>query len=555
MASDTNSRRRFIASSAAALAALAAPALRAQSGGDPARIALVLGNDRYRDVPLGNCANDARAMADLLRKAGFRVDAHYDVDGKTLAETVRAFGDSVARPEVKLAFFYYAGHGVQVDWRNYLLPVDANIGSADELKRQCLDLGVLLGALAKAKGKEFVIVLDACRDNPLGAGWHPEQKGLSQFDAPVGSLIAFATAPGGTASDGGRQHGLYTENLVKELAVKDCKLEDALKRVRVSVRVASQGAQVPWESTSLESDVVLFPSNAPPVPVDDERRFEEELERWNAVKRSRNPGEVAEFIRQYPDGKFSEIAQTKLAAMLAFQGRMAEAARRTIEIGDGHPVPAFLGKSANPYSAGTYPLDRHFSVGDVAKYRELDGSGAERRTFVQRVTRIDEENDRVEFNNGTLVTDLLGNVLKNPFVEYDAPVQANPAELQVGKRWQARFHAARKGGEADVDMAFEIVARERVVVPAGEFDAFRIEGRGVAVKSGMEERTRSARGLRADRPARKPMGQGTEVTIWDVPGLNFIVKRVSTTRHRDGRIGTETIELVTLRQGAEGKKA
>ena len=160
---------------------------------------------------------------------------------------------------MKLAVFYYAGHGTQLDWRNYLVPVDANVASAKELGLRCLDLGVLLEELSKTRDKVFVLILDACRDKPLGTSFQPEQRGLSPFDAPAGTVLAFSTAPGAVASDGPGKHGLYTESLLRELSVRGVRIEDAFKRVRLNVRLASGGRQIPWESTSLESDVFLFP--------------------------------------------------------------------------------------------------------------------------------------------------------------------------------------------------------------------------------------------------------------------------------------------------------
>src|SRR6185369_1578014 len=105
--------------------------------------------------------------------------------------------------------------------------------------------------------KTLVVLLDACRNEPFGTKYVPEKRGLSQFDAPVGTLLAFATSPGSTASDGTGKNGLYTENLLKELAVRNARIEDALKRVRLAVRLGSRGQQIPWETTSLEGDVYL----------------------------------------------------------------------------------------------------------------------------------------------------------------------------------------------------------------------------------------------------------------------------------------------------------
>jgi len=188
------------------------PALGAPS---PSRISLVIGNSAYPLSPLTNPANDASAMRELLASAGFSVEAHLDAKRIDLLAAIDRFTAAAQEPQTRLAVFYYAGHGVQLDWRNYLLPVDIAVRSANDVKHQCVDLGILLGRLAQIRDKNFVIILDACRDDPFKGAFRPEQKGLSQFDAPVGSLIAYATSPGSVASDGTGRNGLYTENLVR----------------------------------------------------------------------------------------------------------------------------------------------------------------------------------------------------------------------------------------------------------------------------------------------------------------------------------------------------
>lgn len=197
-----------------------------------------------------NPANDARAMSGLFGEAGFTVDARLDATRADMLAAIERFGAAIRRPEIRQVVFYYAGHGVQLEWRNYLLPVDAEVDSAAQVRQRCIDLNQLLGQFGASKDKTYIIILDACRNDPFGSAFRPEQKGLSQFDAPVGSLIAYATSPGNVASDGGGKNGLYTENLVRELSRRETKLEDALKRVRLNVRLASRGAQIPWETTS-----------------------------------------------------------------------------------------------------------------------------------------------------------------------------------------------------------------------------------------------------------------------------------------------------------------
>ena len=228
-------RRSFLQALGAFAAAL--------SGGAPAapdssRIALVVGNNSYPQVPLLNAANDARLMAQVLGEAGFKVDARIDAAATPMAQSVRDFGKAAAGPEVKLALFYYAGHGVQADWQDFLLPVDAKVTNVGDLRQKAFDLGAVIGALPKARDRTFVIILDACRDNPFGADFRPDKPGLSQFDAPLSTIIAFSTSPGSMASDGTGANGLYTENLARELKVPGLRIEDVFKRVRANVSTA-----------------------------------------------------------------------------------------------------------------------------------------------------------------------------------------------------------------------------------------------------------------------------------------------------------------------------
>src|SRR5262245_57400671 len=411
-------RRQFLTSAAAAGALAGAGPWPASAADDPSRVALVVGNDDYPRSPLANAINDARAVADLLRTAGFRVDLRTDVSRDGLAEAVQAFGKAMARNEVTLSFFYYAGHATQVEWRNYLVPVHADVASANELSARCFDLGVLLGQFPKVRDKIFVVILDACRDNPFGNALRPERRGLSPFDAPAGTVLAFSTAPGAVASDGSGKHGLYSENLVRELAVRGTRIEDAFKRVRLNVRLASNGAQIPWESTSLESDVFLFPAATKLSEAERERLFEQDLATWNRVKNSKDAKALSAYLRDYPNGKFSEMAQAQLNALMPMIERPtptvpAGVAARFLELKAGVPVPDFYGSSGNPYSAGVYPLGRKFSVGDEASYAILDPFSKVRQGLDRlRVTKVDVDGDRVEINDGASISDLMGNMLK-----------------------------------------------------------------------------------------------------------------------------------------------
>ena len=249
------------------------------------RRALVVGNSRYRALPpLKNPANDAAALGARLGEMGFSVDPHLDTSKSDFEGAIRAFVDQVGKDK-SVGLFYFAGHGLQLNWRNYLIPVDATLEKAEDVPKRAVDLKTLLDGLSQARNPMNIVILDACRDNPFALDLRTG-KGLSQIDAPVGTLLAYATAPGNTASDGDGDNGLYTQHLLKEMRAPDAKIEDVFKRVRLNVRRASNGRQVPWESTSLEDDFYFIPP-AQPVKLTKEeidRRYAEELALWQKVE-------------------------------------------------------------------------------------------------------------------------------------------------------------------------------------------------------------------------------------------------------------------------------
>ena len=176
-------------------------------------------------------------------------------------------------------------------------------------------------------------------------------------------------------------------------------------------------------------------------------------------------------------------------------------------------------------------------MGDEATYVGYEEGSDENRSFTRRVTKVDVEGHRVELNRGRFATDLLGNPVRKDRVEYAVPVQIVPAQLQVGRRWTARFAALRQKGEFDEDMSAQIVARETVKVPAGTFDAFRIEARIYGM-----QKTQGRRGRRAATPRRQ------DIVTWEVPGLNFAIKEQRTLWRRSGIEEEKSFELESLRQ-------
>lgn len=236
------------------------------------RIALVIGNDAYETAPLRNPGNDARVMAKTLRELGFQVVEKQNLNQKEMKQEIYAFGQRLIKGGVGL--FYYAGHGMQVNGRNFLVPVGARIEHEKQIEFEGVDAGSVLGEMEFARNRMNIVILDACRDNPFSRSFRSGAQGLATLNAPTGTLIAYATAPGSVANDGPAAHGVYTGELIKIMQTPGLKIEDVFKQVRSSVREATMGKQVPWESSSLEGDFYfklptqeIAAPTVPPAPV------------------------------------------------------------------------------------------------------------------------------------------------------------------------------------------------------------------------------------------------------------------------------------------------
>ncbi|MGB0747447.1 MAG: caspase family protein [Magnetospiraceae bacterium] len=257
------------------------PALAAET---QARVALVIGNWTYESAPLRNPKNDVRAMTAVLAELGFEVIVLENGTQRDIRRAVLDFG-RVLRATQGFGLFYYAGHGVQVEGRNFLIPVDAIIESEEEVPIEGVDISNVLARMEAANNGLNVVILDACRNNPFARSFRSASQGLASIDAPVGTLIAYATAPGNVALDGEGDNGLYTGELVKAMAIPDIPVEEAFKRVRTAVAEKSGDFQIPWETTSLTGDLFFHPTAA------------------NAAAATPKPAEVAAIIgRQFSPG-------------------------------------------------------------------------------------------------------------------------------------------------------------------------------------------------------------------------------------------------------------
>jgi len=241
------------------LASGAAAQDRPGMAGEP-RVALVIGNSSYAVGPLRNPVNDAEDMAQMLRALGFRVTLRQNANQRQMIEAIGELGQHLKAGGVGL--FYFAGHGVQSRGRNFLIPVNAEIGSDSQLEFDAVDANRVLAAMDEAGNRVNLVILDACRDNPFARSFRSLSRGLAQMEAAQGTYIAFATAPGSVALDGPGRNGLYTHYLLQSLRQPDTDIDKVFRRVTADVARATGGKQVPWISSSLTGDFSFRPDTA-----------------------------------------------------------------------------------------------------------------------------------------------------------------------------------------------------------------------------------------------------------------------------------------------------
>ncbi|HEX9934719.1 MAG TPA: caspase family protein, partial [bacterium] len=221
------------------------------------RTALVIGNGAYAVSPLRNPVNDARLVAAALRESGFTVILRENADKAQMKAAISEFGGKIRNGGVGI--FYFSGHGVQVQDRNYLIPVGANIEYEQHVDLEALDVGYVSAEMENAGNRLNVIILDACRNNPFARSFRSATRGLAQMMAPRGTLVAYSTAPGNVALDGDGENSPYTLAFASALRKSGLELMNVFKAVRSDVRVKTQNKQVPWESSSVEGDFYFIP--------------------------------------------------------------------------------------------------------------------------------------------------------------------------------------------------------------------------------------------------------------------------------------------------------
>jgi uncharacterized caspase-like protein len=286
------------------------------------RVALVIGNESYGDMPLRNPVRDARALGQALREAHFQVSVRENLTQKQILRALVEFGDELRKGGVGL--FYFSGHGIQINNRNYLLPVGATFERPDDIEIEGVDLSAVMRRMEGAQNLLNIVILDACRNNPFAKGLKRDlSRGLARMEAPSGVLVAYATEPGSTASDGTGDNGLYTKHLITSLRQPGVTLEQVFKRVREGVERESKGEQRPREDSALKGeDFFFYPPEAPVAPaaapsVATVDPLAVEMSFWESVRGSALVEDLQAYLDVYPAGRFAVLARNRVRSLKA----------------------------------------------------------------------------------------------------------------------------------------------------------------------------------------------------------------------------------------------
>lgn len=332
--------------------------------------ALLVGNSKYSIGSLDNPANDAHDLARLLKEVGFDTVVRLDSDEEGMKAAIRDFGARL-RNNDGIGLFFFAGHGVQVNGENYLLPVGYPFRSEADVEKAGVPANMVLRYMEDSRNRVNVVVLDACRNNPFIKTRSLKSRGLAPMDAPSGSLVAFSTAPGTEASDGSGRNGLYTKHLMANLKVPGLTVEQVFKRTREGVETESQRdmgqRQSPREESSLKGgDMYFLPPPADAARVD---QSAVELAYWNSIANSSNSADFDSYLGLYPNGKFATLARNRLQAAKAAP-HLAKADSRTPD--ESRPPPAFADPAPRPTVAKA-PSGGVFGTGGGFRFSDNEG--------------------------------------------------------------------------------------------------------------------------------------------------------------------------------------
>ena len=321
-------------------------------------VALVIGNGAYPDAPLANPLNDATDVAVAFEAQGFRVQRLLDADKEQMATAIASFREQLGR--ARAAVFYFAGHGVQVQGENYLLPIgqtaSTQITEETQVPHRAIAAGEILDAMDKARVPFNLVVLDACRNNPFKGAGRGRVQGLADLRAPVGSLILYATAAGRTAADGTGRNSPFTSAFLRHLVTPGLDVRLLPSEITNTVSEVTGGAQTPWNSGSLRQGFYFVP------PMSESEKFEAEKAR-----------------------KTAELQQAEMQdrlTQLAAQARQADATQRQQMAEERTRLEAALANSQRDAAAIAAQLDADIGAAREREQAELRAAQTKENTVL-----------------------------------------------------------------------------------------------------------------------------------------------------------------------------
>ena len=451
------------------------------------RIALVIGNSTYRSSPLRNPVNDARAVAETLSATGFSVTLIEDATQTTMWRAIRVFGDRL-RGAGSVGLFYYAGHGVQLNGRNFLVPVNADLQREDEVEFQAVDANAVLAKMDSAKNGLNLMILDACRNNPFARSFRSGAQGLAQMDAPSGTLVAFATAPGAIASDGADgKNSVYTKHLLANLPKPGVPVELMFKQVRIGVSRETRERQIPWESSSLRGNFAFVPADARLAAEERRVEIENTLAAERAEQQRRMEAMVQEMLtRQRAEFEAEARKQGIALPPLKPVAPVSLAAEPLKEIAPAGPAarePAQLASLApTEVAVAQEETSRLPKVGDYWVYRYVDTTSKRRRTVRFEITGASREG-LLESGGFVDLPPEIRAAAPGVRLVYRGFWELSPYVLAFGglkpnERWRVLTPEKSPTGCLALgircDYSGKVIGTERIATPAGVFDTVKV---------------------------------------------------------------------------------
>ncbi len=454
------------------------------------RLALIVGNGDYQQSFLKNPVNDARDFASSLRRLGFEVILKTNVSMREFDQLIDQFG---RRLEITqgVGLFFYAGHGVQFRGRNYLIPVSADIDRETDLKYKTIDAQRIIDEMAFAKNPLNIVILDACRDNPLTRSFRSAKRGLARFDnTPSGLLLAYSTAPGKQAADGAGRNSPYTAQLLKSVKKENLPLEMVFKDVIKNVKRATRGQQIPWVSSSVDGDFYFSrkletvadssqkrtPAVSPVMQTSSPSQPSFELVFWQSISTHPSKEKYEAYLDQYPNGHFRSIAESELHQMKnktnrAGSRRRSNEPRMTLSTCENHLINRRLtsGSQGNAFTCYRKILSRDpknpDALAGISKIEDIYIAWAESaikqnkynkaRIYTTKIKMINPANDILH----ELEQQLGGLTLASSASRTIGSRNASPVLANI----RHQFHSAIR--DKDVILAESLLAQVRSTFP------------------------------------------------------------------------------------------